>query len=1004
MALASTCILQQGHTLDPAKSISQYVHSKWGKESGFIGGIIYAIGQSDDGYLWLGTDRGLVRFDGERFTLIQQPIPGQPAIGPVRSLVMGSDGNLWILAQGPQLLLYREGQFKNAFGSLDFPMATITAMGSDNHGGVLFSELGSKSMRYAHGEFETLVGATEASGTIIISIAETLDGRIWMGTRDGGLFVVMNGKRVSNTAPNLVKYKINALAPSDNGGLWIGTDQGLRFLSAGADLNIGTPRWNNDNQILAITKDLSGNIWAASSRGLIRVTPGGEFSLLPSEGRQTAEVTAVFEDSDGSIWFGGPEGLERLQDGLFTTYGSESGIPESNGGALFVDSGSRTWFAPVSGGLYCLDHGRLDRIRLEGLDHDVAYSINGRGNDIWVGRQRGGLTRITRNGNNLSAQTYTRADGLAQDTVFTTYVGRDGAVWAGTVSGGLSRLKSGVFTTYSTSNGLSSNFVNSIVEGYDGTIWVCTSGGLNAFRDGRWSHWSAVDGLPSSDLRNCFEDSKHVLWIVTASGLAYISGGKVAVPNHLPDQLRDQIFGIAEDAPGFLWFSTTDSVVRVNRDRLITGSLRDSDVQVFGELHGLMGAEGVRRDRSILTDAEGRIWVSVQDGIACADPQIMLRQERPIRVRIESITAAGTAFSPGDSSRIPAGTRTVTFHFSGASPESPDRIWYRVWLEGADRDWSDPVQMRQVRYSNLGPGTYRFRVMASREGTLWNGAESDAPFTIDEAYWQTWWFRAISVFAVGLTILLLLYLRTIRLSRQLNARFQERLAERTRIAQELHDTLLQSFQGLMLRFQTVDRMLPARPVEAKAVLDDALNRADDALAESREAIQNIRSLPQQHAQLTRALASLLEQIKSEFSHEERGQPSCSIIVEGSAQTLRNNVTPEVCRIAREALRNAFQHAQATHLEIEISFRDLELRLSFRDNGVGIESSILKDGARSGHWGLIGMRERATRLGAELSFWSKPGAGTEIALAIPGHLAYASSRPNLLQRIHNRMKA
>lgn len=996
-------LTQGSWALDPARSLSQYVHSEWGKNKGFVGGTIYAICQSGDGYLWLGTDRGLVRFDGEKFTLIQQPLPDQPAIGPVRGLAEDSDGSLWIRPEGPQLLLYRDGQFRSAFAGGDLPQSIITAMAADGHGGVLFSELASRSVRYAHGGFETVTDSTEGAGTVT-SLAETRDGRIWLGTRDSGLLLITNGKSEHSTAPGLGNDKINALAAANNGGLWIGTDQGLRFRSTRGDIRIALPESNDHTQIIGLAEDVAGNTWAASSRGLVRITPGGDFSLLPGSGRKTAEVTAVFEDNDGNLWFGGPGGLEQLKDGLFTTYTPRAGLPDSNGGALHVDAEGRIWFAPVSGGLYCLERGRLERIRLEGLDRDVVYSISGRGNDIWVGRQRGGLTRITRNGRDLSARTYTLADGLAQNTVYTTYVARDGAVWAGTVSGGLSRLKNGVFTTWSVSNGLSSNYVNSVLEGYDGTIWVCTSAGLNALRNGRWSHWSTGDGLPSSDLRNCFEDSKHVLWIVTASGLAYVANGRVGIPSHPPDQLRDQIFGIAEDGLGYLWFSTMDSVVRVNRDRLIGGSPRDSDVQVLGEPDGLRGAEGVRRDRSILADAEGRIWVSVQDGIACADPQMILRQARPIRVRIEWITAGGTAFRPGDPVRIPARTRTVTFHFSEATLESPDRIWFRYRLEGTDQDWSEPIQGRQVSYSNLEARPYRFRVMASSEGTLWNGPESDAPFTIDQAYWQMWWFRTMSVFAVALTVLLLFQLRTIRLSRQLSARFQERLAERTRIAQELHDTLLQSFQGLMLRFQTVGKMLPTRPHEAKTMLDDALDRADDALAESREAIQNIRSFPTQQPRLTRALALLLEQVQNEFLEDERKQPSCSLVIEGSEQTLPENVTAEVCRIAREALRNAFQHAQASHLEIEVSFRDIELRLSFRDDGAGIDPLVLKDGARSGHWGLIGLRERATRLGAELAFWSKPGVGTEIALTIPGHLAYTSSRPNIFRRIHNRMKA
>ena len=998
--LALACLMRSASALDPAKSLSQYVHSQWRKDKGFVGGTIYAICQSGDGYLWIGTDRGLVRFDGEKFTLIQQPLPDQPAIGPVRGFARDSDGNLWIRSQGPQMLLYRDGQFRSALGSGGVPGDIVTAMAQDRHGGILFSELISGSIRYAHGRFETLANSTEAAGTVT-SMAETLDGRIWLGTRDDGLLVIKNGKPVPGIEDGRENDKINALAAGNDGGLWIGTDQGLRFRSTRGDVKITPPEWNNDTQVFDLAQDAAGNLWTASNRGLIRVTPGGGFSLLPGSGRKTPEVTAVFEDNDGNLWFGGPEGLERLKDGRFTTFGSQAGLPDSNGGALYADAGGRIWFAPAAGGLYCLDRGKLERIRL--LDHDVVYSISGRGNDLWIGRQQGGLTRISDIGTSQFVRTYAKADGLAQNTVYSTYLARDGTIWAGTISGGLSRLKNGVFTTYAMANGLSSNAVNSIAEGFDGTVWVGTSAGLDAFRNGAWSHWTRADGLPSSEVRNCFEDSQHVLWLVTASGLAYLRSGKLVVPSHIPEILRDQIFGITEDRLGFLWLSTSDHVIRVDRQKLLSDDLHENDVRSMGDSDGLIGAEGVRRDRSILGGPDGKIWVSVQSGIASTDPAQGLRESNPLSVRVESITAAGRTFRGGDSQQIPARTHSISIQFSGTSLDSPDQIWFRYLLEGTDQPWSDPVQMRQVAYNNLHAGTYRFRVLASRDGKLWNGPEGKVSFTIDQAFWETWWFRTGLLFLALATVASLIRLRMLSLSRQLNARFQERLAERTRIAQELHDTLLQSFQGLMLRFQTVNSMLPARPNEAKAMLDDTLDHADDALAESREAIQNIRSFPTQHARLTQALASLLDQIQSHFSQEEHRQPSCSIVVEGAEQPLREHVTEEICRIAREALRNAFQHAQASRIEIEVSFRDVELRLSLRDDGAGIESSVLKNGARSGHWGLIGMRERATRLGADLIFWSKPGTGTEIALTIPGHLAYVSPRLNFFRRIRSRIR-
>jgi signal transduction histidine kinase len=206
----------------------------------------------------------------------------------------------------------------------------------------------------------------------------------------------------------------------------------------------------------------------------------------------------------------------------------------------------------------------------------------------------------------------------------------------------------------------------------------------------------------------------------------------------------------------------------------------------------------------------------------------------------------------------------------------------------------------------------------------------------------------------------------------------------------------------MLRFEIVDNMLPSEPDEAKATLEDALERADNALAESRDAIQNLRP-SSAHPNLSRALAVILEEVQGSFPEGDRPRPTCSIVIEGREQELREYVTMEICPIVREALRNAFQHAQASHVETELSFRDLELRLSLRDDGLGIDSSVLNNGSRSGHWGIIGMRERAARLGAQLNIWSKPGAGTEIELTVPGKIAYKSSPARLFRHLHNRTK-
>jgi signal transduction histidine kinase len=346
----------------------------------------------------------------------------------------------------------------------------------------------------------------------------------------------------------------------------------------------------------------------------------------------------------------------------------------------------------------------------------------------------------------------------------------------------------------------------------------------------------------------------------------------------------------------------------------------------------------------------------------------------------------------------------MTFHYSSDSLFAPERVRFRYRLQGAEASWSDSAAGRQVLYNNLGPGDYQFHVIASRDGGLWNSPETVYSFTIDPAYWQTWWFRIATVLAIILSVLLIMRLRTVRLAHQLTMQFQERLSERTRIAQELHDTLLQSFQGLMLRFQTVENLLPSRPAEAKDILGQALERADDALTESRAAIQNIRSGSAQNPNLAQAITSMMAEMAEECAARGNHRPEYSVFVEGAPKPLRPWISSEVRRIANESVRNSFQHAQATQIEADVTFSESNFRIRFRDNGVGIDPAVLLNGARSGHWGLIGMKERARHIGAKLDVWSKPGAGTELDLRVPGRLAYdESGAPTGLRLFRRRSK-
>ena len=983
--------------LDPTRKMSQYIHDAWGANRGFIGGEVYAISQSADGYLWIGTERGLVRFDGLNFVLIQRPIADLPEIGPVRGLIADKEGNLWIRLDGAALLRYRDGKFENAYSRFHMDESTFTTMASSNDGGMLLSGLTNRAVHFHGGKFETVVDMTAVYGTVI-SLAQTRDGLIWLGTRDNGLFRAtrgQSGQRQSGQRDKLIRdlldSKVNSLLPTDSGGLWVGTDAGLRYWDGSGLVNAGLPSSVDHLQVLTLAKDRDANVWVGTDRGLLRITRTGQASL-EELGAPGNKVTAVFVDRERAVWYGGARGIERLRDGIFTTYTTSEGLPSDGNGPVYSGADGRTWSAPISGGLFWLDGHQVQRMKQDGVDSDIVYSISGGDGEVWVGRQRGGLMRLAESQRRMVSRTYRQADGLAQDSVCAVHRNRDGTVWAGTVSSGLSRLKDGVFTNYSIANGLASNGINSIVEGFDGTMWFATANGLESFAGDRWINRVARDGLPSADVRSIYEDAKHVLWVATARGIAYVDAGRIGMPRGLPEALREQIFGFAEDRGGSLWIATSDHILRVNRDRLLSGFLEDGDVQSFGIADGLKGVEGVRRDRSVMSDPLGRIWVSANRGLAVADPRVTQDSSMPESVRIESMSAGGVAVDLNQVPKIASGGQNITFHYASESLSFPEQIRFRYKLDrsgllASDRDWSDAIALRQVIYSHLGPGRYQFRVVASNADGLWNGPETTLSFVIEPAVWQTWWFRTMFLSVFLLAVVLIYRLRMYQLTRQLNVRFQERLAERTRIAQDLHDTLLQGFLSASMQLDVAEDQLPVDS-PAKPTLRRILRLMGQVTEEGRKALQGLRQADADQRNLELAFSRLRQELAIGDKIGYR------IIVQSTARPVRPLVRDEVYRIGREAVVNAFLHARATVIEVEVEYASRYLRILVRDDGCGIDPLVLQAG-REGHWGLPGMRERSEGIGASLKLRSRLGAGTEVELTLPGTLAFEGQAHNKL---------
>ena len=963
--------------LDPARALSQFVREEWGVERGFVGGVVHAIAETPDGYLWLGTDQGLVRFDGATFTLVSESDISASGAA-VLDLAVDGNGDLWIRRRGPNVQRLSKGRFEDALWSLSPKEEFVMAIARGRNGTVLLAARFHGIARHAGGQFKTM--ASWPAEDPVRAMVEAPDGRVWLGTEGSGLFSLLDG-RVTRGPDNLADDTIEALSPAADHSLWIGTQRGVRRWNGREATTRGVSPALRGLHVLRMLRDRDGNVWLGTTEGLVRVGPDGVVVFDRAAARVRGAVTALFEDREGSLWIGDAAGIVRLRQGGFTAYARAEGLPADHTGPVHVDAGGRTWFAPVQGGLYWLQHRRVERVTAAGLDRDVVYAIAGGGDDVWVGRKHGGLTRLRVAGGTVHATTFTNRDGLAPGSIVALHRSRDGAIWAGTPGTGVSvsRANGAGFNTYTVANGLASNIINSIAETGDGTVWLATPQGLSGFAGGRWSTYRAAEGPPPGAI-NCLLGARGdaSLWAGTTAGLVRIVEGRV-VASSLPTVLRDQIVGLAEDDKGSLWVATSTRILQVAVGRLRRGVLGDGDIREFEKADGLRSVETTRRERSLIQSPDGRIWLSTTRGLAVVDPA-RLPPRMPAIAGVHAILVDGVPLDLFGAVplHIPPNRERIAFELVGVSLSFPQQVRLRYRLDGSDRDWSPATAATEAIYTHLAPGPYRFRVMSSTGDGRWR--ESDAPvaFVVEPAFWQTSWFRLSVVATCGALAFAAYRLRTRQLTRQLNVRFEERLAERTRIAQELHDTLLQGVLSASMQLHSAVDDLPADTPNRKE-LEGVLLQMSRVSNEGRVAVRGLRT----------ASGDDLEQafclVQQEYA--SRSGADFEVIVEGHVRMIHPLIRDELYRIGREALVNAFRHARATRIEVELEYGPQHLRMLIRDNGCGIDANILRAG-RHGHWGLPGMRERAHRIGGQLTLSSRAASGTEVELRLPASVAFA----------------
>jgi signal transduction histidine kinase/ligand-binding sensor domain-containing protein len=844
-------------------------------------------------------------------------------------------------------------------------------MASGHDGAILIADTRLGLLVSRAGKIETVLARDALPRPFVTAIAQTPDGDIWLGTRDAGLVRVQRG-RATPVVNALVNQKINCLVADQRNGLWIGTDHGVFRWADGRVTRAAVTPETGSARALAMIADRDANVWVGTSDGLARIDAHGTMSL--ERRHPSSPVTAMFEDREGNLWIGDAGGIERWRDGAFVSYASVDPVMAGSIGPVVSDAANRVWFAPAKGGLYWLRDGRVGAVAA--LRDDVIYSIAEDGQAVLVGRQRGGITRVREHGDTFATETFTERDGLAQNQVFAVHRARDGAVWAGTLSRGVSRLKDGAFTSYTTTDGLASNTVAAVLEAADGAVWFATPNGVSVKSAEGWRRYSTADGLPSNDVNTLFEDSTRQMWIGTAAGLAVMHDGRMQSPDVAA--LRGPILGLAEDGAGAMWVATADRMLRVDRNRLLRGTLPAAEPREFTAADGLLDAVGLKRHRVLTTDSRGRLWLATNRGLAMADPGRAAAAAIPALVDVEEVAVDGSPVGLTGTT-IPPRPGRITLAFAALSLSAPDRVRFRYRLDGFDRDWSEPVSERQAVFTNLGPGRYRFRVIASNSEGVWNSAEATLPFTIVPAWWQvpSIWAAVGLVVAGGIWAGYRMRLRIVEKHEQEISALNERLMkaqeqERIRIAGELHDDIMQSMSAVTLMLGTAKRGISDNS-NAKTTIDKAQQILIQTGTDIRQLSHDLHPPLLQDAGLPKAVHAYCEQ----FSVASGIPVACE--ADERVGDLSRGTALALFRIVQEALGNAAKHAAATRIVVRLNRSDSVVSLTVTDDGRGFDRTRLGGG---GGLGLVMMRERASQLNGTFELESARERGTTIRVVIP----------------------
>jgi signal transduction histidine kinase/ligand-binding sensor domain-containing protein len=969
----------------PTTDLGQLGRRAWQTENGLPQNTVHSVIQDFEGYVWVATEEGVARFDGAGFVVFdKQNTPGLRS-NDVRSLLATEKGNvLWASTAGG--LARRLGGVWETLTTEQGLVGNDVVAAYEARDGSVWVATSSGLSRLRAGVWTNFTTRDGLADDNVQAVAEDFSdetGAVWVGTAEG-LSRFGEGKFTNFTTADGLPGGVSTIERDVNGGLWLGTNAGLSLYKDGRFTNYTTRDGLPDDRVISLHAVRDGGLWVGTAAGAALMRDGRFERFAEGDPLADGIVLSICEDREGSLWLGTESGgLHQLRGRKFTTYSTREGLASDLVKAIYEDGAGQVWVGTYGAGLNLLRGGEVRTFTTkDGLASNIVLALfSDSSGDLWVGTPDG-LSRY-RSGR---FETFTSADGLPNDFVRSIYADRAGALWIGT-RGGLARLKDGEFTTYTTRDGLASDFVGTVYEDAAGDLWVGTLGGLSKFEGGfdggtgrpdkgRFISYTSADGLPETAVIAIHGDAEGRVWVGTnGGGLGLLHGGKFYSFTSRDGLPNDTVYRILEDARGQLWMSCKKGIFRLAKSELAEfASNRSGSLSpvLYGTADGMPTRECSGGGHpSGWRGRDGRLWFTTIKGVAMLDPERVARNTEPPPVVVEEVRVDGELVASGRGAELAPGSSRFDFHYAGLSFVAPEKVRYRYKLEGFDEDWVDGGDRRVAYYTNLGPGEYRFLVSASNNDGVWSQTPASFDFKLRPHFYRTYWFYALAALALALAAWQLYALRV----RQMRARFDAVLAERNRIAREIHDNLAQEILGVSVQLEIVARLMNVSNDAARTHLDRARQLVRGSIAEARRYVWDLRSQTLDDRDLPTALAEMTRRLTADADVQTQFQ------VGGTFRPLPQQVENNLLRIAQEAVNNAVRHARARTIYVNLFFDAEGVRLSVRDDGRGFDAGG-ENGARAGHFGIVGMRERAEEMGGALSVESRPAEGSEVTVGVP----------------------